>query len=111
MKGACPMPNMDFYNTFVIPLYRGDFDEHLDGMVHTINEYKKSKAPKIWEYKVGDRVRMVNAHPKYLNGHLATIKKINRTKVVIDLDMPQGRFYLNITTPLSMIEKENANGS
>ena len=47
----------------------------------------------------------MNANPKYLNGSTAIIKKINRTKVVIDLDTPQGRFSRNITTPLGMLEK------
>lgn len=96
---------MDYYNDFVVPLYRGDFDDSLDGMIYTINEYKKSKAPKIWEYKVGDRIRFVNCNPKYLNGAEGTVKKINRTKVVVDLDNRTGRFYTNITTPLTMIEK------
>jgi len=96
---------VDYYNDFVIPLYRGDYDDSLDGMIHTIQEYKKSKAPKIWEYQVGDRVKFVNVRPKYLNGAVGTIKKINRTKVVVDLDERRDRFYNNITTPLSMIER------
>ena len=90
---------------FSMMLYRGEFDDILDGMIYAIQEYKKSKAPKIWEYKVGDRVRMVNTNPKYLNGAMATVRKINRTKIVIDLDEKQGRFFRNITTPLSMVEK------
>ena len=104
------MPNMDHYNTFVVPLYRGDFDEYLDGMIDTINEYKKSKAPKIWEFKAGDKVRLVNARPKYLNGHTAEIIKVNRSKVVIRLDeSASSRFskFTPITTPLTMIEKVN----
>lgn len=96
---------MDYHNDFVLPLYRGEFDEMLDGMVYTIQEYKKSKSPKIWEYKVGDRIKMVNTNPKYLNGATGRVVKINRSKVVVDLDMRHGRFYTNITTPLSMIEK------
>lgn len=99
------MPNMDYYNDFAVPCLSGDFDEYLDGMMQTIQLRKKDMAPKIWEYKVGDRVRMVNTNPKYLNGAMATVRKVNRTKIVIDLDEKQGRFYHNITTPLSMVEK------
>lgn len=99
------MPNMDYQNNFIIPLFHGEYDEYLDGMIDTIQQYKREKAPKIWEYKVGDRVRVVNCNPKYLNGAMATVRKVNRTKIVIDLDTPQGRFSRNITTPLSMVEK------
>ena len=98
---------MDYHKDFVTPLFMGEFDEYLDGMIHTINEYKKSKAPKIWEFQIGDRIKMVNTNPKYLNGATGVVKKINRTKVVIDLDERHNRFYHNITTPLSMIEKVN----
>lgn len=90
---------------FSMMLYRGEFDEYLDSIIHACQVRKKDLAPKVWEFQVGDRVRMVNTNPKYLNGAMATVKKINRTKIVIDLDEKQGRFYRNITTPLSMVEK------
>lgn len=96
---------MDYHNDFVVPVLTGQMDEFLDGMIQTIQLRKKDKAPKVWEFQVGDRVRLINCNPKYLNGHEATVKKINRTKVVIDLDNRVNRFYTNITTPLSMIEK------
>ena len=90
---------------FSMMLYRGEFDEYLDSVIHACQARKKDLAPKVWEFQVGDRVRMVNTNPKYLNGAMATVRKINRTKIVIDLDEKQGRFYRNITTPLSMVEK------
>ena len=90
---------------FSMMLYRGEFDEYLDSIIHACQARKKDLAPKVWEFQVGDRVRMVNTNPKYLNGAMATVKKINRTKIVIDLDEKQGRFFRNITTPLSMVEK------
>jgi transglutaminase/protease-like cytokinesis protein 3 len=96
---------MDYHNDFVVPCLTGQMDEYLDGMIQTIQMRKKDMAPKVWEFQVGDRVRMKNANPKYLNGAMATVKKINRTKVVIDLDTPAGRFSRNITTPLGMLEK------
>lgn len=105
------MPNMeygDYYNTFVKPVLTGEMDEYLDAMIDTIQMRRKDMAPKIWEFQVGDTVRIVNCSPKYLNGALAKIVKINRTKVVIKLnDTASSRFtkYTNITTPLTMIEK------
>lgn len=94
-----------YHDDFVVPVLSGQMDEFLDGMIHTIQMRKKDMSPKVWEFRVGDRVRMVNTNPKYLNGAMATVKKINRTKIVIDLDEKQGRFFRNITTPLSMVEK------
>ena len=99
------MPNMDFQNAFLLPLYRGEYDEYLDNIIAAVHNRKKDMAPKVWEFQVGDRVKMVNTNPKYLNGAMATVRKINRTKIVIDLDEKQGRFFRNITTPLSMVEK------
>lgn len=97
---------MDYHKDFVVPLFTGEFDEYLDGMEQTIREYRKSKAPKIWEFKVGDTVKFNdNTNPKYLRGQSATVKKINRTKIVVDLDCRQGRFFHNVTVPLTLVEK------
>ena len=96
---------MDYRNDFVVPVLSGEMDEFLDGMIQTIQSRKKELKPKIWEFQVGDKVRLVNTNPKYLNGAMATVKKVNRTKIVIDLDVAQGRFSSNITTPLSMVER------
>lgn len=96
---------MDYHNDFAVPVLSGQMDEYLDGMIQTIQLRKKEMRPKIWEFQIGDRIKMVNTNPKYLNGAEGTIKKVNRTKVVVDLDNRHGRFYTNITTPLSMVEK------
>lgn len=95
----------DYHNDFVVPVLTGQMDEYLDGMIQTIQLRKKDMAPKVWEFQIGDRIKMVNTNPKYLNGAMGTVKKINRTKIVIDLDERHNRFYKNITTPLSMVEK------
>jgi len=94
-----------YHDDFVVPVLSGQMDEFLDGMIQTIQLRKKDMAPKIWEFNTGDRIKMVNTNPKYLNGATGTIKKINRATVVIDLDNRHGRFYTNIATPLSMVEK------
>jgi hypothetical protein len=99
------MPNMDYYNKVILPIMQGEYDDYLDNFVQACQNRKKDMAPKIYEFQVGDRVRMINTNPRYLNGATATVKKINRTKIVIDLDEKQGRFFRNITTPISMVEK------
>jgi transcription antitermination factor NusG len=83
----------------------GEADEFLDSIVKAVKIRKDALKPQIWEFQVGDKVKIINANPKYLNGSTATIKKVNRTKVVIDLDTPNGKFSHNITTPLGMLEK------
>jgi hypothetical protein len=83
----------------------GEADEFLDGIVKAVKIRKDALKPQIWEFKIGDKVKIINANPKYLNGSTATITKVNRTKVVIDLDTPAGKFSRNITTPLGMLEK------
>jgi hypothetical protein len=95
----------DYHNDFAVPVLSGDMDEYLDGMMQTIQLRKKEMTPKIWEYQIGDRIKMVNTNPKYLNGAHGTVKKINRTKIVIDLDNRYERFHKNIIVPLSMVEK------
>ena len=86
-------------------LLSGEADEFLDSIVKAVKIRKDALKPQIWEFQVGDKVKIINANPKYLNGSTATIKKVNRTKVVIDLDAPNGKFSHNITTPLGMLEK------
>ena len=83
----------------------GEFDDQLDMILAAVKARKDALKPQIWEFQVGDKVKIINANPKYLNGSTATIKKVNRTKVVIDLDAPAGKFSRNITTPLGMLEK------
>lgn len=83
----------------------GEYDEQLDIILAAVKARKNALKPQIWEFQVGDKVKIINANPKYLNGSTAVIKKVNRTKVVIDLDTPNGKFSSNITTPLGMLEK------
>lgn len=68
----------------------------------------QTKAPSIYTFNVGDRVRFTSrANPKYLIGMTATVTGHKRTKVTIKLDGAAGRFpsTSNITCPLSIIEK------
>ena len=98
------------YNDIALSIIKGEHDEMLDTLIQVCQNRKKDLAPKIWEFKVGDGVRLVNAHPKYLNGALAEVVKVNRAKVVIRLyETASARFtkFTAITVPLTMIEKVN----
>jgi hypothetical protein len=97
---------MDFYQDFRVPVLNGECDEFLDEMIKAIKLRREAMAPQIWEFEVGQPIRLSSTtRPKYLAGAQGIVKKVNRTKVVIDLDKPHGKFYTNISTPLSMIEK------
>ena len=95
------MNYINFYNA----LMAGEFDADLDKMIDRVNDRRKMIAPNIYHFRVGDRVQIKNSNPKYLNGAEGRVVKINRTKVVVDLHKRHGRFYTNITTPTSMLEK------
>jgi hypothetical protein len=100
------MPDAEFYNTFTVPLIRGDWDDRLDYIISAAKERKDRLAPKVWDFEIGEKVRLnETVRPKYLAGSEAVIQKINRTKVVIDLVKPQGRFYTGISAPTSMLTK------
>jgi hypothetical protein len=102
------MDQKEYNSSFLIPLLCGDYDENLDSIELAIKGRRTDLAPRIWDFCAGMKVRIKGARPKYLNGSIATIVKVNRTKVVIRLDESASDRYTkwtNITTPLSMIEK------
>lgn len=99
---------MDYHNDFVVPVLTGQMDEYLDGMLNTIQLRKKDMAPKIWEFSIGDTVKM-NEHtrPKYLQGKTAKVVKVNRSKIVVKIDdmEPFSKYSGNVTVPLSLVDK------
>jgi uncharacterized protein YkvS len=75
-------------------------------MIELVRQRRAAKSPQIWEFQVGERVRFNDGtRPKYLQGVEGTVKKINRTKIVVDLDERKERFFKNITVPLTLVEK------
>jgi hypothetical protein len=101
------MDQREYFDDIVTPILSGECDEFLKSIIDTAQLRQTQLKPKIYEFNVGQRVKFVNVNPKYLVGAQGTIKRINRTKVVVDLDHQTGRFFRNISTPLSMIEKVN----
>lgn len=93
-------------NDLLNALANGEFDSDLDRIIEMVKVRRAVNAPQIWEFLEGQRVRINSkANPKYLRGVEATIRQVNRTRVVLDFDKPQGRFYRGVTTPLALIEK------
>ena len=103
--------------TVLSQIASGKFDDSLDKITQAakdrLSEVRKSK--KITDFSVGDRVRFNElTGTRYMVGQYAQIISKNRTKVVVRLETPVGRFarYLpngesqssNVTVPLSIID-------
>ena len=91
-------------NTSIIA---GDLDESLDLIKQAVKireemlqvQLKRSLA-------IGDKVKFNDqTKPVYMRGMVATIIKINRERVVVNMDNPTGRFRNNVVVPLSLLEK------
>lgn len=57
----------------------------------------------------GDKVLLTNIKPKYLNGAVATVVKVNQTRAVVVLDEPVRKYTGEMTVPLCCLvvkEKE-----
>jgi hypothetical protein len=85
----------------------GKLDSDLDSLVQAIRFRRDQIAQAMkWSLKAGDPVRLVgNIRPKYLAFATAKVSKVNLKKIVIDLDRPAGRFFKNVTVPVTLVEK------
>ncbi len=93
-------------NELLTAINSGEFDEDLDAITTAVQRRRAANAPQAWDFLEGQEVRLSNkANPKYLRGAKATIRQINRTRVVIDLHSPAGRFHRGISTPPSLLER------
>lgn len=88
----------------------GMLDHTLDHLINVIRDRQKVLAPKclgidITAIHVGDSVKFNHkARPAYLIGATATVKKVNRQRVKVVLNNPQGRFGSKlINTPVSIL--------
>jgi len=83
----------------------GSFDSTLDKIREAITERKDQKASNLrFELSIGDSVYFTSTcSPAYMRGKSAKVVKINRERVIVDLDSPAGRFHKNVTCPLSII--------
>lgn len=99
------MDQREYFDDIVTPILKGECDEFLKSIIDTAQLRQTQLKPKIYEFNVGQRVKFSNTvRPKYLVGAMGTVQKINRTRIVIDLDERHERFYRNISTPLSQLE-------
>lgn len=82
-------------------------DEHLDMIRNALKGAERSaEIDKLYSFRVGQKVKFNHtARPQYMIGQLATITKVNRSRVVIRLDSPAGRFSAgDIRCPVSLLD-------
>lgn len=93
----------------VSAIIKGNFDSDFDAIQYAIQERKSVlKVVKASELRAtlspGDTVYFNDkVRPAYLKGAKATVIRMARTKVVVDLDRMIGRFHRNISVPVSLI--------
>jgi hypothetical protein len=100
------------FEQLVDAILEGVADDNVDALSAAIisrREIKNSK--KILFISPGDTVKFnAQASPKYLRGHTATVTKVNKTTVTVDIpeDAWGARKYCgakNIRTPISIVDK------
>ena len=103
--------------TVLEELSSGTFDKDIntlaDAVKARLDKVRKNKT--ITDYSIGDRVKFNElTGTRYMVGQYATIVSKNRTKLVVRLETPTGRFMrvdkngsvqsANVTVPLSIID-------
>lgn len=87
---------------------QGKYDNDLDTIAKAVQARKQALLPQIWEFSVGDLVRLnEQTRPKYLQGKTAKVVKVNRSKIVIDIDGQEfpDKYSGHVTVPLELVDK------
>jgi hypothetical protein len=91
-------------------IINGNYDDQLEAISDAVHSRKKiarskKKAVAMATIKVGDKVTLKNLNPKYVNGSVGKIIEKRRTKLVVILDKPVGRFGAGpVTVPADCLE-------
>lgn len=92
----------------VAAIETGQLDEYLHKINHACKErHDKIRAEKAETLRaavtIGSRVKLTGIKPRYMEGAWATVKKINQTRAVVNLDHERGKWRGDITVPLSCL--------
>lgn len=86
----------------IVNILDGKYDASLDRIEKAIRERRYDR---INQLGPGSRIKLNRLiRPQYLAGATGTIRQFNRTRVVVDLDEPHGRFYRNIRCTPTLLE-------
>lgn len=92
-------------NDIKTAIINGQLDAALDLLKQTIKTREGMKALQLKnELSIGDTVYFTSkVRPTYLVGAPATVKDINRVRIVVDLVKPAGLFNKNVTVPVELV--------
>lgn len=88
----------------------GKHDDELEAIDEAVHQRRKmirgaNKAVAFATLQIDDKVRLKGLRPKYVNGMTAKVVDKKRTKLVVILDKPTGRFMGRVTVPADCLEK------
>jgi hypothetical protein len=112
------MTATDSHSNIFSQIASGDFDEDFDNVFQALRERERyvrslKASQALGTLQPGDTVRFNNeARPKYLQGGLATVERLNSTRVVITLITDHGSRYrqgMSLPCPPDILEKVDSN--
>jgi hypothetical protein len=94
----------------IAEILSGEHDSELEGILEAVHQRRKlmrgaTKAVAFATLQIGDKVRLKGLRPKYVNGSTAEVVDKKRTKLVVVLDKPTGRFMGRVTVPADCLDK------
>ena len=98
--------------SIIASIINGDHDNDLESISNAVHERRKitrqtDTAIAMVNIKVGDTVILKNLSPKYVNGAEAEVVDKKRTKLVVKLKEPIGKFgTLPMKVPASCVDKK-----
>ena len=95
---------------FTQKIISGMMDSELDAISKAIDTRKKllretKIALTMSDLKIGDKVKLRDLRPKYINGIVAEVVKLNRTTVAVRMPERSGRFSGIVNCPASCLDK------
>lgn len=88
----------------------GKHDNELDWLIGVITDRRKTlrklaQQRQLTLLKPGDSVRFTpDVRPKYLGGRIGTVQSKRGTKLVVDLEVPAGRYSTGVVVPADLLE-------
>lgn len=96
--------------TLAVEIAEGKYDNDLDWLIDTIADRHKmlrkmAQQRQLALLKPGDRVRFTNeVRPLYLRGQVGVVQTRRGDKLIVDLEVPAGRYAGGVRTPADMVE-------
>lgn len=92
-------------NELLEAIINGELDEHRTKINDAFKIRSKNRgALQLMQLHPGMKVRLVNCQ-KQLTGATGTVRAINQTRVIVDLDTQRGKWFKGISCPPGLLEQ------